>query len=72
MDIQPRYDCHNKTHFEVEDRLPNWLLLNHKSCPIYVITGNSEKMREIVTKIINQYGFNYVTPSYNYGLIIVL
>lgn len=72
MDIQPRYDCHGKTYFEVEDKLANWLLLNQDRTPIHIITGNSEKMREVVVKILNGYGFKYGVPDYNQGMIIVL
>lgn len=72
MDIQPRFDCHNKTYDQVEDRFPNWLLLNQENRPLYVITGNSEKMRGLVLKHIRMNGFNHTTPPHNYGSIIVL
>lgn len=72
MDIQPRYDCHGKTYLEVEDKLPNWLLLQQDCLPIHIITGNSERMREVVTKILHDYDFKYMIPSRNFGEIIVL
>jgi hypothetical protein len=72
VDIQPRYDCHGKTYEQVEDRFPNWLLLNQENLPLYIITGNSIKMRELVTGIIEHYGFKHTTPPYNYGMIVVL
>ena len=72
MDIQPRYDCHGKTYMDVEDKLPNWLLLNQDRTPIHVITGNSEKMKEVVMTILNDYGFKYAIPNNNQGIVIVL
>lgn len=72
MDIQPRYDCHGKTYMEVEDKLPNWLLLRQDCLPIHIVTGNSEKMREVVMKILNEYDFKYMIPTYNHGMVIVL
>jgi len=72
MNIQPIYDCHNKTYTDVEDKLPNWLLLRQDCLPIHIVTGNSEKMKEIVTKILIDYDFKYMVPPHNYGMIIVL
>lgn len=72
MDIQPRYDCHNKTYFDIEDKLPNWLLLQQDSRPIHIITGNSDKMKEVVIAILDQYDMKYAIPYYNEGMIIVL
>ncbi len=72
MNIQPRYDCHGKTYTEVDDKLPNWLLLRQDCAPIHIITGNSERMREVVTNILKELNFKYAVPWNNQGVVIVL
>ena len=46
-------DLHGKTYEEVEENLANWLIVqyNRGNLPIRVITGNSNKMKNIVYKI---------------------
>lgn len=65
-----KYDCHNKTYTEVEDEFENWLLLNQT--PLTVITGNSEKMRNIIICVLQKHKYNYFINQYNLGAIQVL
>lgn len=67
------YDCHYKTHSQVIDEFENWLLINyspHKG--LRVITGNSTKMKRIIMEVLDKHEIDYLTPSYNFGLIVVL
>lgn len=66
------YDCHNKRHSEVESELENWLLMHSSNTPIDIIIGNSDKMKSIVTEVLENHDFKWVIPSYNPGHIIVL
>ena len=70
--MRPTFDCHNMTYSEVEDKFENWILLNSKNLPADVITGNSQKMREIVKKYLDKYDFKYVVSFSNQGLLNVL
>ena len=65
------FDCHGMTYFEVEDTLPNWLLINQYNQPFDIITGASEPMKNLVKTILDKYQFRYTIPIFNYGMIIV-
>ena len=52
-------DLHGFKHEEVESKLPNLLILHYNmgSFPVRLITGNSEKMKEIVRETCEVQGF---------------
>ena len=52
-------DLHGFKHDEVEDKLPNLLILHYNmgNFPIRLITGKSEKMKEIVRETCEEQGF---------------
>ena len=52
-------DLHGFKHDEVEDKLPNLLILHYNmgNFPIRLITGKSEKMKEIVRETCEAQGF---------------
>jgi hypothetical protein len=63
-------DLHGIRHSEVE-----WIVENHigKNSPPYeIITGNSNKMKEIVLKILNKHKMKYVIWTSNTGSINVV
>jgi len=67
-------DLHGFKHDEVEDKLPNLLILHYNmgNFPIRLITGNSEKMKEIVRETCEVQGFTIDdTWNTNPGTIIV-
>ena len=63
------YDCHGKTHYEVMDELENWLCINYADAPLEIITGNSNEMKEIVMKQLDELDFKYGVPADNNGMI---
>ena len=50
-------DLHGKKHEEVDRLVENFVLLN--SLPLRIITGNSDKMKELVTNVLNKHDIRY-------------
>ena len=68
----PSLDLHGIYHREVDDLLHNFLNDNLDNLPVEIITGNSDRMKEIVTKIIESYNLEMrIKSHYNLGSFIV-
>ena len=65
-------DLHGVFHSEVRDKVENFVLLNSTKLPVKIITGDSQRMRNLTVNILDKYKFNYDTPAHNPGEIIVL
>ena len=65
-------DLHGILHHQVRDEVENFVLLNSKNLPIRIITGDSQRMRNLTQNILNKHKFSYYTPAHNFGEIIVL
>ena len=66
-------DLHRVKHADVEDKLIDfffWQKFDFKE--INIITGNSQKMQEIVMDFLDKYEFKYYISSYNLGEIVVV
>ena len=63
-------DLHGLSHLQVEDLVENFVLTNEP--PFRIITGNSEKMRELVSKVLESRHLQFYVPAHNPGEIIVL
>ena len=50
-------DLHGIKHEEVDRLVENFVLLN--SLPLRIITGNSDKMKELVTNVLNKHDIRY-------------
>jgi len=68
-----KLDLHGVRHGEVQVLVEDFILENQNYLPIKIITGNSEKMKRIVTNVLNDHGFQYSDGDfYNRGYIDVL
>jgi len=68
-----KLDLHGVRHGEVQILVEDFILENQNYLPIKIITGNSEKMKRIVTNVLNDHGFQYSDGDfYNRGYIDVL
>jgi hypothetical protein len=65
-------DLHGVSHIEVRDIVENFVLLYSTELPVRIITGDSNRMRNLTTNILNKHKFNYNIPAHNAGEIIVL
>lgn len=65
-------DLHGVPHIEVRDKVENFVLLHSTELPVRIITGDSTRMRNLTTNILNYHNFTYNIPPHNYGEIIVL
>jgi hypothetical protein len=46
--------------------------MNSEELPLKIITGYSDRMKELVTGVLDSYDYVYETPVHNGGEIIVL
>ena len=66
-------DLHGVKHDEVCFLVEEYILLNQAQFPLKIITGNSNNMKKIVQKVLDDFGFEYVNGDYyNRGYITVL
>ena len=52
-----RLDLHGIRHSEVDRLVENFVLLN--DTPIRIITGNSDRMIELVVSVLDRHNINY-------------
>lgn len=64
-------DLHGLKGLQARDEVENFVLLHSTHLPIRIITGNSERMRNLCTNILNKHNFKYEIPAHNSGEIIV-
>lgn len=67
-----KLDLHGIRHEEVFDIVENFILLNYYELPVSIITGLSDKMKEIVQDVLESHNFKYDILPHNAGEIIVL
>lgn len=64
-------DLHRIKHQDVEERVARFL--NWVELPCRIITGDSSKMKTIVKKMVDKYGYHcYHESALNYGSFIVV
>lgn len=62
-------DLHGCSHYDVKDVVENFILMN--DTPIRIITGYSDKMRELTEITLKKHRFDYYIPAHNPGEVIV-
>jgi len=68
----PTLDLHGVYHIEVERLTNKFLEENLENLPVLIITGNSDRMKEIVKKIVDSYNLDMrIKSHYNLGSFIV-
>jgi len=68
----PELDLHGIYHIEVESLVNKFLEDNQDNLPVLIITGNSDKMKEIVRKVIEERNLEMrIKSHYNLGSFIV-
>jgi len=65
-----RLDLHGVKHVDVDIMVEDFILKHNT--PIYIITGNSNIMKDKVIKILETHDFKWIIKSHNLGEIIVL
>ena len=61
-------DLHGLKHSQVEDKLIEFLFVKRTN-PCVIITGNSQRMQDIVLEFLDFHNYNYYIPSHNLGEI---
>ena len=63
-------DLHGTKHAEVKDKLTRYFFWDKPGHKHYtIITGNSHKMRGLVTEWLDKHEYKYYIPSHNLGEI---
>tara|TARA_B100000085_G_C18192521_1_gene370187 strand:- start:155 stop:415 length:261 start_codon:yes stop_codon:yes gene_type:complete len=62
-------DLHGERHENVDRVVENFLLLS--TLPCKVITGNSDKMKELVINVVERHELRWEYDVPNYGCIII-
>ena len=63
-------DLHGVSHYDVRDVVENFILMN--DAPFRIITGLSERMKNLTQNILDKHKFQYYTPAHNAGEIIII
>lgn len=63
-------DLHDTSHEEVEEKVKRYL--NWVELPTTIITGDSERMKDAVKVVVEEYGWQIYQDPSNYGRIIIL
>ena len=63
-------DLHGVSHYDVRDVVENFILMNDP--PIRIITGYSERMRNLTQNILDKHKLKHHTPAHNPGEIIII
>ena len=70
---KPPLDLHGVTYSDVQELVEDYVLLNQSFLPLQIITGNSQGMKNRVTRCLKEDGFTYqIGDAYNKGYIAVL
>lgn len=64
-------DLHGVRHHQADEAVRKFL--NYVDLPCEIIVGNSQKMKNIVKLVVDEYGWKfYEKDSYNYGALIIV
>ena len=63
-------DLHGVSHYDVRDVVENFILMNDP--PFRIITGYSERMRNLTQNILNKHKLQHYIPAHNAGEVIVI
>jgi hypothetical protein len=63
-------DLHGVSHYDVKDVVENFILMNNP--PIRIITGLSDRMRNLTQEVLKKHKYDFYTPAHNPGEIIVI
>ena len=55
----PRLDLHGVRHADVKEIVENFVLLHQNHMPLEIIYGNSIKMYNLVTEVLDRLGVEY-------------
>lgn len=68
----PELDLHGIYHFEVKTLVNKFLEENLDNLPVMIITGNSDRMIQIVRKVVESHNMEMrIKSHYNLGSFIV-
>jgi len=63
-------DLHGVRHYAVDLMVENFILMNQSRVPLTIMCGNSERMIELVNKVIDRIGCEHARMD-RHGIIVV-
>ena len=69
-----KLDLHGKSHYEISNLVDQiiWEAMQLGKMEVEIITGNSERMKQFVINVVDDYNLNYkIGNGYNNGYITV-
>jgi hypothetical protein len=58
-----KLDLHGVRHYEVDRLVENFILQNQDQLPLYIVTGNSDPMQNLVVQVCNRWGCTYAREA---------
>lgn len=69
-----KLDLHGKSHYEISNLVDQiiWEAMQRGKMEVEVITGNSDRMKQFVIKVVDDYNLDYkIGNGYNNGYILI-
>lgn len=65
-------DLHGVRHSDAFEKVEDFVMNNQFRVPLSIITGNSDTMKDMVIKALEEHDFKWEIKSHNPGEIIVI
>ncbi len=69
--IRPKLDLHGVFHSEVFETVDKFISENLYAGEVEIVTGYSDRMKELVQEVLSDYKLKGETPPYNSGTLVV-
>lgn len=68
---RPKLDLHGTFHSEVFEKVDEFISANLYANEIEIVTGYSDRMKDLVQSVLSDYKLKGICPPYNDGTLVV-